>query len=249
MGGRKGLLCCLTLGLSKTVVCLMNMIFLFVGAFLIMFGTFSIDLDKNSISGFFVNTSNIGYGTILIGCTLLIIALIGCCGSYSENRFIMFIYTSVIFLILALILSIGLIATVTSLNINGVINSSWDRLDNNTRFFIENNFNCCGIVSPVNTSLCHNFVEVGQNITGCYDAIVNYLEEKLMLIQLGNYLFSIIFMIGLIFSCCLLCAIPTKKEKKKKKREEDFWKVQESFHIKKFSHKKLQKKINRVLLG
>jgi len=208
----------LGLTLSKYLVFAQNFLFFAIGAAIIGVGSYL--LLGGSIPGFsLVNPLSIA--VVVIGSIVLVVSFFGCCGSARENRCMLGIYFVLVLILVIGTIIVGVFAFSKFFTINNgtFLEEIWDASGEDTKKWFLDNFHCCGFILPDNSTLCVDAKKIHPNITGCRDAIIEWVSDHLTITEIVAIVFSALLIVGLTLTCCLFCAIPSDEAKRKKEEK------------------------------
>nr|CAH8853754.1 unnamed protein product [Trichobilharzia regenti] len=171
----------------------------------------------------------LGYTYIVIaviGALSFILGILGCCGSYHYSRCLLGIYFSLLLVIFAIEIAIGVAGFVHRDQARQIIHETlkegvedWKNSDSEVRWMdtIHVMFQCCGYNGPMDygvtrvPSCCLNDdcaldLALLSFKTGCKERIDNIMHNFLI-ICISVILVALIELIGLIFAMTLCCAV------------------------------------------
>jgi len=205
--------CGLGLELAKLILVGANFAFFIGGCIILGLGIFALEHVGPAQLQNFISLPQLGIGTIIVGVFIAIISFMGCFGSARENRLLLGCYF--FFLLLIFITSIGLaFAAFGQIPlIDNLIDDGWQKLDNSTKEWVYNEWDCCGYYKPDNSSFCRG---VSKNSTihviGCRQALLVFFQTQFQVVEISGALFGSVLFLGLVFTLCVCTAIPTKKQ-------------------------------------
>jgi len=151
-------------------------------------------------------------GIIVIGCFTFALTLFGCCGAIRESRFLLGLYFILSFIIVAA--QLGVVVYIYEFDtgsLDKALSIGWDKADNSLKIWAENYFNCCGF----NNDTDYPLIPCQNNATqDCSDAIKEYIDEHLDVVQIVVITIASIQLVGLLFSLCLCCVVPSEEKKR-----------------------------------
>jgi len=148
----------------KYFMVLVNFLFTIAGCVLIGFGAWSQIEAKNYLNFLGENYVNTPIFIIILGGVIFVIAFLGCCGAWKENRCL--IYTYALFLAIILIAQIG--AGIAAYMLKGDLNTEVEKnmgegMTNyraagydgvtHTWDIVQENLKCCGVEAPIDWSV------------------------------------------------------------------------------------------------
>jgi len=151
-------------------------------------------------------------GVIVIGSFAFALTLFGCCGAIRESRFLLGVYFTLSFLIVAA--QVGVVVYIYRFDtgsLDKALSIGWDKADNSLKSWAENYFNCCGF----NNDTDYPSLPCRNNVTqDCSDAIKEYIDEHLDVVLIAVIAIASIQLVGLLFSLCLCCVVPSEENKR-----------------------------------
>lgn len=190
----------------KITLLILNTIFLVFGIILMFIGGLALNNLKD-VSELF--QTSLPVGVVVVGLFIFILSFFGCCGAAIENKFMLLVYIFILFGLMICQLAIGGAAYNLSDSIEAPMRNTWDKMDNNSRYYIEDKFDCCGW----NAGDCPD-----KNITACGIVVPTYFEERMQLLAIVGIVFGCLELIGLFFALILYCCISRKRKREKKER-------------------------------
>jgi len=197
----------------KITLLILNTIFLVLGALLIALGAYALDNLKEVSQ--LINTG-LPIGLIVLGIFIFILSFFGCCGAAVENRFMLLIYFFILLGLLICQISIGAVAYSESNDIRGRLETGWNKLDNDTKEWFENEFECCGFDEPSESPQCMTDHPNWED--PCGDKIADFFRRNMLIIFYVGIIFAILEIIGLLFALILYCCIARKHSREKRER-------------------------------
>jgi len=158
-----------------------------------------------SISGFpLVRTIEIA--AVSLGALVLLVSFFGCCGSAMESRCMLSFYFALVFLLLVGSATLTALAFTNTVGVDGWLDDGWQKLDTETKDYIQQHFVCCGFTG--NDATC---VDRIPKLPGCEASIKSWVEQNMKYVYIGLGVAGGIFVLGLILTCGLICGLKTKK--------------------------------------
>jgi len=201
----------------KVLFLFLNVIFLLLGAGLIGLGAYALTQLK------FGNLNKLievpwPIGTIAVGGFVLLLSLFGCCGALKESRLLLGLYFTFLFLIVGAQIGVIVISYNFSNNISleNALSSGWAAADNGLKNWTQTYFKCCGFQNTTDSPS----LPCPSNVTiGCKTGIKQYIEDNVKVVQIAGIVIASVQFVGLLFSLCLCCTIPSADEKRIREAE------------------------------
>ncbi|KAM9830132.1 tetraspanin-31 [Syngnathus typhle] len=183
---------------SKNALCSLNVVYMLVGLLLIGVAAWG--------KGFgLVSSIHIIGGVIAVGVFLLLIAIVGLVGAMQHHQVMLFFYMVILFIVF--LFQFGVSCSCLAMNRSqqeGLLNSAWGMLENNTKTDLESQLNCCGFLNV--TSKREQFEKDWQNCpalckntTLCYtcgDVMQHHASEALNILGGVGLFFSFTEILG-----------------------------------------------------
>lgn len=162
------------------------------------------------------------YILIVVGVIVMVIGFLGCCGAIRESQCMLVLFFVFLFLIFAVLLAAGIWAIVSKDTLKeSVTNTLRDavkkyKTDTASKTLMDNvqtNFKCCGAeYGSIDYKLelppatCNREALIPFN-KPCAEELFNYFNKHLIIVAGVAIGIGIVMLLGMIFACCLCCAI------------------------------------------
>lgn len=161
------------------------------------------------------------YVIIGVGAFIALVGFLGCCGAMKESQCMLVTFFILLLLVFCALLAVGIWAVIMRNNIDDVIGDYLEELmkkyntndaAKETWNSIQNSAECCGVISSA------DWVTKGIPIPGscgtdallregCKQVIWDFLKDNAAVVGGVAIGVACIMLLGMIFSCCLCCAI------------------------------------------
>lgn len=146
--------CCESLVKYFMVLC--NVLFALAGCVLIGFGAYTQLEAKDYLNFLGDNYVNTPIFIIIVGLVIFVVSFFGCCGALKEKKFLIYIYATIIFLILVAQIGAAIAAFVLKGDVEGAINKNMNNGMMNygkpefegvttTWDIVQKEYKCCGV--------------------------------------------------------------------------------------------------------
>eukprot|EP01097_Dermamoeba_algensis_P000403 TRINITY_DN113_c0_g1_i1.p1 TRINITY_DN113_c0_g1~~TRINITY_DN113_c0_g1_i1.p1 ORF type:complete len:246 (+),score=36.92 TRINITY_DN113_c0_g1_i1:119-856(+) len=189
-----------TMNCVKLCLLVGNLLILVVGLGLVGFGIYT-KIKGANIDSFHMNSSEISIGVIIVGCFVVVLSFLGCCGSCTENRCLLILFFIVISVLLLAEGGLGITAFVLRDKVPDLLKDAWDKADNATKIDVQNDFSCCGWDSVSQSVGNCTFTDP------CHDKLGSYAKKNLLWLALAAGIAGLIQLVSAIFSLCLTCHV------------------------------------------
>lgn len=167
---------------------------------------------------------------IVMGVFIFILSFLGCCGAIKENYCMTMTYGVILFFIVILELSAGIVAIVfrdtikttateeikTALEktLGGCMNQTDIKTGYCATFDdLQQSFHCCGVNGPKDWDQKHHFKECDKTgIEGCVEVLKGNFGYYSNIVGVTTLVFLFIEVVGVIFGCCLARSIKLQYE-------------------------------------
>jgi len=201
----------------KILFLLLNVVFLILGAGLIGLGAYAMTQLR------FGNLTKLievpwPIGTIAVGGFVLLLSLFGCCGALKESRLLLGLYFTFLFLIVGVQVFVVVYSYKYDSNgtLDNALSNGWSKADTNLKNWTQNYFICCGFQNVTDGPVAPCPPDA---TAGCKEKIKQYIEDNVKAVQIAGIIIASIQFVGLLFSLCLCCSVPSSDDKKR----ENYW--------------------------
>ncbi|XP_047458375.1 tetraspanin-31 [Mugil cephalus] len=182
---------------SKNALCSLNVVYMLVGLLLIAVAAWG--------KGFgLVSSIHIIGGVIAVGFFLLLIAIVGLIGAIHHHQVMLFFYMVILFIVF--LFQFGVSCSCLAMNRGqqeGLLNSTWKMLHNNTKIDLETQLDCCGLLNGTDTQMFIDDLQdclapckkTGSCVT-CGFKMLNHATEALKILGGVGLFFSFTEILG-----------------------------------------------------
>lgn len=198
---------------SKRMLLAMNLIFLIMGAAIVGVAVYVRNSDTTKIT-----STALPNGLIALGALIMTISFLGCCGALRESRCMLFLYATLLFLlILAQVVLAGLILTNNG-KAEDILRDGWnDQMNDDPSVILDlqNQFDCCGFdtttpdVPGGSKSPCP---PAPADTVTCFSKLEDEFHSRTRVLGAIGIAFGLFEIFGLIFAVCLRSGIKTREE-------------------------------------
>ncbi|XP_025087799.1 tetraspanin-9-like [Pomacea canaliculata] len=169
---------------------------------------------------------NITAVMIAAGIIVFVVAFIGFCGAWMESQCLLIIYFTMVFVIFALEIAVGIVGLIYKDDIDEEVKTQLlDGLKTSKRWptwdAIQSEFKCCGvekkddwyaIMSNTVPDSCCSYEDCGKRPElaydkGCYEKVKSELKNNFIALGIAGIVLGILQIINLVISMVLICAI------------------------------------------
>ncbi|KAJ3649329.1 hypothetical protein Zmor_021079 [Zophobas morio] len=233
---------------AKYLLLVFNFIISVCAITLIVFGIIYYMQENHGVNVFsdIGSVFSLGILAMCVGVIILFIAAFGCCGALHQNTCLLTIYASILIILFALQLAVGVLALVKIIDENDFfvfvrdilreLFDSEDTEDIKSFRSIQSQFECCGVnnytdydTPPYPSSCCGRTNCYLPYKIGCAEAFTNALSTYIQVIAYVAIGFAVIELIGAILSFLIRKEnIRNKLRVSKRNISEDTLKIEET---------------------
>ena len=205
----------------KATIAAVNVIFLIFGAVLASVGSAA---SSNQFAAFTGDT--VPTGLLVIGIFVIVFSLLGCCGAKMESLSVLYLYVIILAMLILCQLGVGMAVYIEQDQMNTVITAGWDRATDPAKSLVQNNLECCGLIT-FNMTLPIN-LPAGATVSGlavqpcppksippmqvCMPLILSVVQSSYTTAAIVAIVFAFLEIAGLLFAAILIRTIKITKE-------------------------------------
>ncbi|CAG5134682.1 unnamed protein product [Candidula unifasciata] len=159
---------------------------------------------------------SLSYGLMAIGCLIMIIGFLGCCGAVRESQCMLASFFVLLFIIFATLLGFGIWAAVAKETFRqfteDMLKEGVENYKENPGLMdsVQSYFSCCGYkLGLVDYGLTEppQSCDLLNSLKPCTEEVYGWLENRLVIIAGVAIGFAVKMILGMVFSMLLCCAI------------------------------------------
>ncbi|KAH3765741.1 Tetraspanin family [Pelomyxa schiedti] len=167
--------------------------------------------DGSALSDLGISLANMAIALIVVGTAVASICFFACCGACCGSRVLLGLYMLLLWLLIAVQISVGIYILLNRDEIPTLLADAWSSASDDTRYSIEDQFDCCGFTGPLDQpgGQCDpSWTE------GCQEKLESTLEQNSLAVGICC-LALVAFQIVAFICPCILCINLSKKNKYK----------------------------------
>jgi len=140
-------------------------------------------------------------------------------GTAKESKGMLGCYFVILVILCVTAVTVGFLAVSRIGLVDDMVQTGWDQMNSQEKDWVFDKFGCCGYLAPDNVT-CAEELKQNPNVQGCKSVLISTLAGKLQMVEVAGIVLTAVIFFGMIFTCCVYCAIPTEDELREKEREE-----------------------------
>lgn len=137
-----------------------------------------------------------------IGAAVAVLAFIGCVGACRENRCLLFLYATLLFLMIAAEVTVGAMVYTKRHDARDIVTDAWQRAPDSDKRAVQSELHCCGLFSYATAALPCEWFD-----TPCANLVKEKFEHWFTIIGAVAIAVALLQLVGVMMPCCLIRAI------------------------------------------